>query len=262
MVSLTSLLCSAIIVLVVAGDNLEEGNKVEQPDRGKRSIISAIVDGLKNIHANLHKKEVIAKDDAPEERDGRICSVEYVVVESVHYSEVMVRECRTHNVTTCTRQPVEECQDQVREECHQVTREQCKDKLEEECDTKYRTEHSQEDVRECDQKCQYRWEGTGGDKRWVVDTSTCICEDITRDTVSRVPYLDCSLVSRRECKDVPVKKCQEVKDTICRKVEREECEKVPHRECNDIHKKVPNTITRKKPVQVCEEEGGVGVIAA
>jgi hypothetical protein len=34
---------------------------------------------------------------------------------------------------------------------------------------------------------------------WLtLDTVTCICEDITRDTVARVPYLTCSLVSRKE----------------------------------------------------------------
>ena len=132
-------------------------------------------------------------------------------------------------------------------------RKECHDKLEEECHTQYRTDHSQEAVRECDRKCQYRWEGTDDDKRWVVDTATCICEDITKDTVARVPYLTCSLVSRKKCEDVPVRECEEVKERICEQKEREECKEVPHRECKDIHRRVPNTISRTMPVQVCNQ---------
>ena len=175
-----------------------------------------------------------------------------VTVESVHYIEVMTVECRSENITSCTTREYQECEDQVREECRKVEREKCEDRLEEECHTQYRTEHSQEAVRECDKDCQYRWEGTGGDKRWVVDPSTCICQDITRDTVAKVPFLNCSLVNRRECEDVPVKECEEVKERICQQKEKEECKEIPQKKCKNIHKKVPNTIRRNVPVKVCK----------
>jgi hypothetical protein len=274
MMSVRFLLCGIVIVMVVAGDTLETATDEKHLARSTRSIISAILDGLKNIHSNLHKKtstEDTSEKAANEKRDGddavvadkSSCMVKYVVVESVHYSEVMTKECRSHNLTSCHTEPYEECHDQLREECHQSVREECHDKLEEECYTQYRTEHSQEAVRECDRKCQYRWEGTDKDKRWVVDTATCICEDITRETVARVPYLNCNLVSRKECEDIPVRECKEVKERICEHMEREECKEVPHRECKDIHRKVPNTITRNMPVQVCKEEGeGVDVVIA
>ena len=260
--SVKYLLLGIAIAMVVAGDTLETDTGEKHLARGTRSIISTLVDGLKNIHANLHKKQDTPEKDAIENIDtveevvvaeDRSCRLEYVVVETVHYSEVMTTECRSHNLTSCHTQPYEECHDQLRDECHQRVREECHDKLEEECHTQYRTEHSQEAVRECDRKCQYRWEGTDEDKRWVVDTATCICEDITRDTVARVPYLTCSLVSRKECEDVPVRECEEVKERICEQKEREECKEVPHRECKDIHKKVPNTVKRNKPVQVCNQ---------
>ena len=199
---------------------------------------------------------IIVNAKAEESANGTECRLEYKVVESVHYSEVQTTECRSYNVTSCDTLPYEECHTQLREECHQGVREECQDKVEEKCDTKYRTEHSQEAVRECDRECQYRWEGTGGDKRWVVDPSTCICEDITRKTVAKVPFLACTLISRKECKDVPVRECEEVKERICEQKEREECKEVPHKECKDIHRKVPNTITRNVPVQVCTEEDG------
>ena len=260
--SVRCLLYGVFIVMVVAGDTLETDNVDKHLVRRSRSTISTIVDGLKNIHDNFHKKEVTLEKEETTKSDDTVndekesvtlddeavgvdssCSVEYVVVESVHYSEVVTTECRSHNVTTCDTQPYEECYHHLREECHQVDREKCQDRVEEECHTQYRTEHSQEVVRKCDRKCQYRWEGTGGDKRWVVDPSTCICEDITRDTVAKVPFLNCSLVSRRECNDVPVRECEEVKERICEEKEREECKEEPHKECKDIHRKVPNTIT-------------------
>ena len=275
MESVKCLLLAIVIGIVVAGDDvshdtLETGTDEKHLTRGARSIISAIVDGLKNIHSNLHNKAPVEDapanslnidtadsdddDDLPSYGDSDRCRIEYIEVESVHYSEVMTKECRSHNLTSCNTSPYEECHDQLREECHQSVREECHDKLEEECHTQYRTEHSQEAVRECDRKCQYRWEGTDEDKRWVVDTATCTCEDITRQTVARVPYLNCSLVSRKECEDVPVRECEEVKEMICEQKEKEECKEVPHRECKDIHRRVPNTITRNMPVQVCKEE--------
>ena len=57
MVSLTSLFIGVFMLVIVAGDDIGLSN------RGKRSIISAIVNGLKNIHANLHKKKTVDEND-------------------------------------------------------------------------------------------------------------------------------------------------------------------------------------------------------
>ena len=140
---------------------------------------NVIVDRQASYHSSVFINENKTAEDAAvvvdakdETRgDDSECRVEYVVVESVHYSEVMTTECRSHNLTSCHTEPYEECHDQLREECHQRVREECHDKLEEECHIQYRTEHSQEAVRECERECQYRWEGTDDDKRWVVDTA-------------------------------------------------------------------------------------------
>ena len=45
-----------------------------------------------------------------------------------------------------------------------------------------------------------RWEGSGNDKRWVVDVDTCKCEHVSRQTRAKVPYYDCQLVKRNECR--------------------------------------------------------------
>merc|ERR1719499_764991 len=202
-------------------------------------------------HEDSAEVNNVTEDDANKNRTE--CRLEYRTVETVYYSEVMTTECRSQNVTTCNTVQYEECGDQEREECHMTLRQECQDRLEEECFTQYRTQQSKESVRECDKDCQYRWEGTGGDKRWVVDHSTCHCQDITRDTVAKVPFLNCTLVTRRECKNIPVRECQKVKEKICQPKEKEECKDIPHKECKNIHKKVPQTIRRNIPVQVCKE---------
>ena len=148
--SVKYLLLGIVIVMVVPGDTLETETDEKHLARSTRSIISTLVDGLKNIHANLHKKQdtpekdVTTNSDTLDEvvvADNRGCRVEYVVVESVLYSDVMITECRSHNLTSCHTEPYEECDDQLRKECHQRVREECHDMLEEECYTQYRTEH-------------------------------------------------------------------------------------------------------------------------
>ena len=95
------------------------------------------------INENKTAEDAVVIVDAKDEAlgDDAECKLEYVVVESVHYSEVMTTECRSHNLTSCHTEPYEECHDQLREECHQRVREECHDMLEEECYTQYRTEH-------------------------------------------------------------------------------------------------------------------------
>ena len=73
---------------------------------------------------------------------------------------------------------------------------------------RYREEVSHSQERECDQECGYRWEGEGNDKRWVVDTSTCSCGHVTRETRVKVPYYDCKLIKRNECRWVSAQSLQ------------------------------------------------------
>ena len=143
------------------------------------------------------------------------CRLEYVVVESVHYSEIVTKECRTFNETSCTNETYEECHDEPKEECTTIEKEICRDRIEEECVTQYKTERSNQKVRECDKECGYKWEGRGTDKRWVIDTSTCKCQDVTRNTVARIPQLNCTLVTREECRSVPVEDCRQVVERRC-----------------------------------------------
>ena len=54
--SVKYLLLGIVIVMVVAGYTLETETSEKHLARSTRSIISTIVDGLKNIHDNFHKK--------------------------------------------------------------------------------------------------------------------------------------------------------------------------------------------------------------
>ena len=177
-----------------------------------------------------------------------------MVVESVHYSEIVTKECRTFNETSCTNETYEDCHDEPKEECSTSKKEICRDRIEEECVTQYITERSNQKVRECDKECGYKWEGKGTDKRWVVDTSTCKCQDVTRNTVARIPQLNCTLVTREECRSVPVKDCHQVVEKRCEDKVREVCQEKPYTECRDLHTKIPSNISRNKPVQVCKDD--------
>ena len=84
--------------------------------------------------------------------------------------------------------------------CREAEGKECYDKYDESCETKYREEVSHSQERQCDRECEYKWEGEGNDKRWVVDTSTCSCGHVTRQTRVKVPYFDCKLVKRNECR--------------------------------------------------------------
>ena len=249
----------------------------EESSRKPRSLLTAIVDKIKNFHSKFHAKDPEETPSSNKDADGEEndsddetfvddetnCRVEFIVVETVQYSEVMTTECRVKNITKCQVKPIEECRDILKDVCKQVEREKCRERLEEECSTEYRTQRSQESVRECNKKCGYRWEESeNGGKIWVVDRSSCKCEDVTRDTVAKIPFLSCSLVSRKECRNVPVEECRKVKESVCERKEKEECQEEPSKECKDIHKKVPNTIKRRKPIQVCSGKQEAQVIAA
>lgn len=108
----------------------------------------------------------------------------------------------TRNVSQCREEPYEKCRDVVREVCREAEGQECYDKYDENCETKYREEVSHSQERQCDQECQYKWEGEGNDKRWVVDTDTCSCGHVTRETRVKVPYYDCQLVKRKECRSL------------------------------------------------------------
>ena len=257
-----------VIFLIASSVVIAKENNTELLARKPRSLVKALVEKVKTIHEELHgkKKRDLGKlyDDETEDENqvtrrvvNAKCRIDYIEVVSVEYSEVMVHECRTKNVTTCSKEAFNECFDVEREKCEDREREECFDKLEEDCSTKFKKEESEERSRECDRNCEYRWEGEGNDKRWVVDKSSCSCEDVVRKIVSNVPYLDCKLISRRECRNVPVRDCFPVKERRCELKQREVCKELPKEECKDTHKKVPKNIVRNKPVQNCEDNGEI-----
>ena len=190
-------------------------------ERQPRSLFSLFFDGFRNIHDKLHDednddKEKVKDADADKAEDVKLtdegervegtvlvragCETKFVLVETVQYTDSVTKECVTRNVTECHAEDVTECRAVTRDECRQSRGRECYDKYEEECDTRYREEVSTEEARECDKDCQYRWEGQGNDKRWVVDESTCSCGQVTRETRVQVPFLDCKLAKRRECR--------------------------------------------------------------
>ena len=147
-------------------------------ERQPRSLFSLFFDGFRNIHDKLHDKDTGDKEkvrDADDDKASDVklseeeqrgteetvlvrsgCETQFVLVETVHYTESSTRECVTRNVTQCHAEDVTECRNVTRDECRQSRGRECYDKYEEECDTRYREEVSSEETRECDQDCQYR----------------------------------------------------------------------------------------------------------
>ena len=142
-------------------------------ERQPRSLFSLFFDGFRNIHDKLHDedkgdKEKVRDADADKAEDAKLtddeetvlvrsgCDTQFVLVETVHYTESTTRECVTKNVTQCHAEDVTECRDVTRDECRQSRGRECYDKYEEECDTRYREEVSNEQTRECDKDCEYR----------------------------------------------------------------------------------------------------------
>ena len=146
-------------------------------ERQPRSLFSLFFDGFRNIHDKLHdedkgdkvkvrdadadKAEDVKLTDEGEEEEETVlvrsgCETQFVLVETVHYTESTTRECVTRNVTQCHEEDVTECRAVTRDECRQSRGRECYDKYEEECDTRYREEVSNEQTRECDKDCQYR----------------------------------------------------------------------------------------------------------
>jgi hypothetical protein len=126
------------------------------------------------------------------EREG--CVTEVRQVEEVLYGEVTVRECRTSNTTECHGEPVRRCEERLADRCREEEREQCREVPEEQCTTRWQVEERDEQSLECPPDC------------WGV---TCRrCQQVVRHVVERVPYLACSLLSRRQCRRVPVTECR------------------------------------------------------
>ena len=83
-----------------------------------------------------------------------------------------------------------------------------------------------------------------------MDSSSCQCRDVTRQTRVKVPYFDCTLVKRNKCRTVPVTKCTKVPEKQCETKTRDVCVDTPETQCDDIHRKIPHTLKRQKPVEV------------
>ena len=157
-----------------------------QLPRNKRHILSHLLD---KFHAKDEKKEEEVTE-APIVLDREVgfkilddCRTTVEEVEEVIYGEVKVRECRTSNETECHTEPVQECEQRLVEQCTSGEQEECREEPEERCVTRWRVEEHEEQERE----------------RGV---------QVVRQVVARVPFLSCSLTSRRRCRTVPVTRCR------------------------------------------------------
>ena len=174
--------CLVSVSAIVTSPEGAEGRELApvsvSGERQPRSLFSLFFDGFRNIHDKLHDKDTGDKEkvrDADDDKASDVklseeeqrgteetvlvrsgCETQFVLVETVHYTESTTRECVTRNVTQCHAEDVTECRNVTRDECRQSRGRECYDKYEEECDTRYREEVSNEETRECDQDCQYR----------------------------------------------------------------------------------------------------------
>lgn len=157
-----------------------------QLSRSKRHILSHLFD---KFHTKDEKKEEEVTE-APIALDSEVgfkildnCRTTVEEVEEVIYGEVKVRECRTSDETECHTEPVQECEQRLVEQCISGEQEECREEPQERCVTRWRVEEHEEQERE---------EGV----------------QVVRQVVARVPFLSCSLTSRRRCRTVPVTRCR------------------------------------------------------
>lgn len=157
--------------------------------RAKRHILSHFLD---KFHMKEEKKEKEEEEvtEAPIVVDREVgfrvledCRTTVEEVEEVIYGQVKVRECRTSNETECHTEPVQQCEQRLVEQCSRGEQEECREEPEERCVTRWRVEEHEEQERE----------------RGV---------QVVRQVVARVPFLSCSLTSRRRCRTVPVTRCR------------------------------------------------------
>merc|ERR1712061_155419 len=153
----------------------------------------------------------------------------------------------------CTTLYVNQCKTLYQEKCRPTSREVCQTISELQCTTNYKED------------CQYHWEGSGNDKKWVPDISTCKnnpyqhCEDVEKQHERQVAYPVCNQVPVKNCVNVPVNNCQQVPDQECTKEPYQRCDQVPQESCKVEHKKTPHRVSRTIPKKVCEEASGVTV---
>jgi len=184
------------------------------------------------------------------------CRVEYATVWDIEYIETVDNVCTTEYVEQCQTLQREVCDPTTREVCNPVTEQQWSTKYNKECHTEY--ENYTETV--CTTKykpepdCQFHWEGTGNDKKWVPDQSTCVnnkidtCEDVTKQIAIPV----CVDVPKQVCVNEPRTECQNVPDVKCRSEPYQDCKCVPQPHCEPIHKKTPKRVSRSIPKKVCD----------
>merc|ERR1712165_496243 len=137
------------------------------------------------------------------------CRTEYTTVWDTEYVESVEDVCETVYVDQCQTLQRQVCTPTVRKECTTTQERQCTTKYEEvcrteyvteyetytdtECTTEYVTEYEKYTDRECKTEyktewetyqetectteykrdCEFHWEGSGYDKKWVEDPATC-----------------------------------------------------------------------------------------
>merc|ERR1712080_584336 len=166
------------------------------------------------------------------------CRTEQTTIWDTEYVETQENVCNTEYVEQCQTLYQQKCRPTTREVCQTVNEQQCTTDYKEECHDEFRTEYETYTETECNtsykEDCQYHWEGTGYDKQWVPDRSTC----------KNNPYDHCEDVQKQQERQVPYPKCDQV----------------PQEKCHVEHKKTPHRISRTVPKKVCDGgSGGRGV---
>lgn len=194
------------------------------------------------------------------------CRTEYTTVWDTKYVETETEVCTTEYEKVCRTEFEKLCQPTTREVCEVKYDTQCATVYKNVCVEQYKTEYEPYTETECvteyKDDCEYRWEGQGNAKEWVVIPGTCKtnpynnCRDVQRQKERQVAYPVCEDVPEQQCAQVPREECYQVKDQICQNQPLQKCEQVPRQVCQQIHKKVPQRISRQHPKKVCDTQQG------
>merc|ERR1712121_360527 len=102
--------------------------------------------------------------------------------------------------------------------------------------TEWETYQETECTTEYKRDCEFHWEGSGYDKKWVEDPATC----------KNNPYDTCNDVTKRRSKSVPKQRCYDVPKQRSKSVPKQRCYDVPKQRSKSVPKKRCYDVTKKR----------------
>jgi len=191
------------------------------------------------------------------------CRTEYTTIWDTKYVETETEVCTTEYEKVCRTEFEKLCQPTTREVCETKYLTECSTVYKNVCVEQYRTEYEPYTETECSteykEDCEFRWEGEGNDKEWVVIPGTCKsnpykdCRDVEKQKERQVAYPVCQDVPEQKCAQVPRQECRQVPDQVCTNQPLQKCQEVPRQACQQLHKRVPQRVSRQHPKKVCTE---------